>query len=226
MGQVLTDGTDGTGFPSWVAGTWTRQSVLRYGENSHQQAALYRNGSGANGLAGAEQLGGKEMSYNNYVDTDAARRAAFDFEQPAVAIIKHSNPCGIAVGADIAEAHGKAHACDPLSAFGGVIAANRTVSLAMAEQVKPVFTEVIIAPDYEPQALELLQGKKNLRILRCPAPERGGVETRAVDGGLLVQQGDVFQSAGDDPANWTLAAGQAADDATLADLAFAWRACR
>ncbi len=226
MGYFLTDGTDGTGFPGWLAGVYSRQAVLRYGENSHQQAALYANGFGAPGLAAAEQLGGKEMSYNNYVDTDAARRAAYDFDAPAVAIIKHSNPCGIAVGADIAEAHRRAHACDPVSAYGGVIAANRTVTLAMAEQVKPIFTEVIVAPDYEPAALEVLQAKKNLRILRVPAPLRGGIETRPIDGGLLMQQVDVFQAEGDDPANWTLAAGEPADAATLADLAFAWRACR
>ena len=226
MGYFLTDGTDGTGFPGWLAGVYSRQAVLRYGENSHQQAALYANGFGAPGLAAAEQLGGKEMSYNNYVDTDAARRAAYDFDAPAVAIIKHSNPCGIAVGADVAEAHRRAHACDPVSAYGGVIAANRTVTLAMAEQVKPIFTEVIVAPDYEPAALEVLQAKKNLRILRVPAPMRGGIETRPIDGGLLMQQVDVFQAEGDDPANWTLAAGEPADAATLADLAFAWRACR
>ncbi len=226
MGMALTDGTQGTGFPDAVFGSYQRQAVLRYGENSHQQAALYRKDFGPVGLAGAEQLGGKEMSYNNYVDTDAARRAAHDFDEPAVAIIKHSNPCGIAVGADIAEAHRLAHECDSLSAFGGVIATNRPVSLQMAEQVKPIFTEVIIAPDFEPEALEVLQGKKNLRILRCAAPVRGGVETREIDGGLLVQNSDVFQADGDDPANWTLAAGEAADEQTLADLAFAWKACR
>ena len=226
MGYFLTDGTEGTGFPRWIGGTYNRLGVLRYGENSHQLAALYQNGFGAPGLATAEQLGGKEMSYNNFVDTDSARRAAYDFDEPAVAIIKHSNPCGIAVGADIAEAHRQAHACDPVSAYGGVIAANRTVTLAMAEQVKPIFTEVIVAPDYEPAALELLQGKKNLRILKVAAPFRGGVETRPIDGGLLMQQKDVLQADGDDPTAWTLAAGPAADAATLADLAFAWRACR
>ncbi len=226
MGHVLTDGTDGTGFPGWLGGTYERLGVLRYGENSHQAAALYRNGFGLPGLAGAEQLGGKEMSYNNYVDTDAARRAAYDLDGPAVAIVKHSNPCGIAVGVDIADAHAKAHACDPVSAYGGVIAANRPVTLAMAEQVKPIFTEVIVAPGFEPAALEMLRTKKNLRILQVSAPARGGIETRAIDGGLLVQQRDEFQAQGDDPAHWELKAGDAVDAATLADLAFAWRACR
>ncbi len=226
MGSVLTDSGDGTGFPRWMGGTYDRLGVLRYGENSHQPAALYANGVGAPGLARAEQLGGKEMSFNNYVDTDAARRAAYDFEAPAVAIIKHSNPCGIAVGSDIADAHARAHACDPVSAYGGVVAANRTVTLAMAEQLKPVFTEVVVAPGYEPAALELLQTKKNLRILRADAPGAVGVESRGIDGGLLVQVSDRFQAAGDDPASWELKAGEPVDEATLADLAFAWRACR
>lgn len=226
MGQALVDGTQGTGFPDELFGTYERKTVLRYGENSHQQAALYTKGFGAEGLAQAEQLGGKEMSYNNYVDTFAAHRAAHDFDEPAVAIIKHANPCGIAVGADIAEAHRKAHECDSLSAFGGVIAANQTVTVAMAAQVKPVFTEVIVAPDFEPEALDILQTKKNLRILKCAAPQRGGIETRDIDGGLLVQQVDALQADGDRPESWILAAGEAVDEQTLADLAFAWKACR
>jgi len=226
MGSALTDSSDGTGFPAWIAGTYTRLGVLRYGENSHQPAALYAKGFGAPGLAQAEQLGGKEMSYNNYVDTDAARRAAYDVAEPAVAVVKHSNPCGIAVGADVAEAHRRAHACDPVSAYGGVIAANRPVSLAMAEQVKPIFTEVIVAPGYEPAALELLRTKKNLRILLAPPPAGAPVETREIDGGLLMQVRDALQAPGDDPASWALQAGEPVDAATLADLAFAWRACR
>ena len=230
MGNVLTDTSDGAGFPAWMGGTWERQDVLRYGENPHQSAAIYRTGHGPAGLAGAEQLHGKEMSYNNYVDTDAARRAAYDFDEPAVAVIKHANPCGIAVGADIAEAHRRAHACDPVSAFGGVIAANRPVSVAMAEQVAEVFTEVIVAPAYEDGAVEVLARKKNIRILVCEPLERGGVETRPVSGGLLVQQRDAVDAAtetgGDDPSSWTLVTGEAAGDDVLADLAFAWKACR
>ena len=142
-------------FPEFGGATFTKVADLRYGENPHQKAALYADGTG--GLADAEQLRGKEMSYNNYVDTDAARRAAWDFAEPAVAIIKHANPCGIAVGTDIAEAHRLAHECDPTSAFGGVIATNRPVSVAMAEQVAEVFTEVIVAPAYDDGALEVLQ---------------------------------------------------------------------
>ncbi|MCW2779204.1 MAG: purH, partial [Frankiales bacterium] len=143
------------GFPDFVGATWQRSDVLRYGENPHQSAALYLNGFP--GLAAGEQLHGKEMSYNNYVDGDAAWRAAHDHgDAPTVAIIKHANPCGIAVGADVAEAHRRAHACDPVSAFGGVIATNVPVSLAMAEQVAEVFTEVVVAPGFEDGAAELL----------------------------------------------------------------------
>ncbi|HET6856199.1 MAG TPA: bifunctional phosphoribosylaminoimidazolecarboxamide formyltransferase/IMP cyclohydrolase, partial [Streptomyces sp.] len=158
---------DGEDFPSFIGVTYARKNVLRYGENPHQGAALYTGGRG--GLAEAEQLHGKEMSYNNYTDTDAARRAAYDHSAPCVAIIKHANPCGIAIGDDVADAHRKAHACDPLSAFGGVIAVNRPVSAAMAEQVAEIFTEVVVAPAYEPGALDVLTGKKSIRLLRAPA---------------------------------------------------------
>jgi phosphoribosylaminoimidazolecarboxamide formyltransferase/IMP cyclohydrolase len=227
---VLTDTGDGTGFPAFTGATWQRQTVLRYGENPHQPAALYAKDSGlagGAGVSGAEQRHGKEMSYNNYVDTDAARRAAGGFAVPAVAIIKHANPCGIAVGVDVAEAHRKAHACDPVSAFGGVIAVNRPVSKAMAEQVAEVFTEVIVAPDYEDGAVEVLQGKKNIRILRCPVDVQSDpVELRGISGGVLMQRVDQVDAPGDDPSTWTLATGEAAPDDVLADLAFAWRACR
>ncbi|MFE9787396.1 bifunctional phosphoribosylaminoimidazolecarboxamide formyltransferase/IMP cyclohydrolase [Nocardia salmonicida] len=213
-------------FPGWVAGSWERAAVLRYGENPHQAAALYTSNDGTVGIAQAEQLHGKEMSYNNYTDGDAAWRAAFDFDEPAVAVIKHANPCGIAVAADIAEAHRKAHATDPVSAYGGVIAANREVSVEMAEQVAEIFTEVIIAPGYAPGAVEVLQRKKNVRVLVAEAPQRKGVELRSISGGALLQDRDVLDAAGDDPVNWTLAAGDPADVTTLADLEFAWRACR
>jgi phosphoribosylaminoimidazolecarboxamide formyltransferase/IMP cyclohydrolase len=230
MGSVATstDEVDGvsTGFPAWIGGTWERADVLRYGENPHQRAALYTAGDGAPGLARATQLHGKAMSYNNYVDADAAWRAAHDHEGPAVAIIKHANPCGIAVGADIADAHAKAHACDPVSAFGGVIAANGTVTRAAAEQIAEVFTEVVVAPGYEPEALEILSRKKNIRLLIVDGAPSAPVETRPISGGLLVQAVDRIDAEGDDPGTWTLAAGAAADAAALADLAFAWRAVR
>jgi phosphoribosylaminoimidazolecarboxamide formyltransferase/IMP cyclohydrolase len=225
MGSVLSPTDDGTGFPEWAGAAWDRSAVLRYGENPHQQAALYRNGRG--GLAAAEQLHGPELSYNNYTDTDAARRAAYDFSDPCVAIIKHANPCGIAVGKDIAEAHRLAHECDPLSAYGGVIAANRTVTKALAEQLAGVLTEVICAPDFDEDALEVFRAKAKLRVLRCPADEHpDAVEFKAISGGMLMQTVDRIDADGDDPASWTLQAGEAADAATLADLSFAWRACR
>ncbi|AHI01460.1 hypothetical protein KALB_8102 [Kutzneria albida DSM 43870] len=226
IGSTLAADDQGTGFPGWVGATWQRANVLRYGENPHQRAALYVSGHGPAGLATAEQLHGKEMSYNNYVDADAAWRAAHDHDQPCVAIIKHANPCGIAVSGDIAQAHRNAHACDPVSAFGGVIAANREVTVQMAEQVAEIFTEVIVAPSYADGAVDVLARKKNVRILVAEPPTRGGTEMRAVSGGLLVQTVDTIEAEGDDPAKWTLATGSAVDEATLADLRFAWRACR
>ena len=225
MGSVLAPEPAGGAFPSWAGGTWERSATLRYGENPHQAAALYV--SGRPGLAAAEQLHGKEMSYNNYVDADAAWRAAHDHDGLCVAIIKHANPCGIAVGADVAEAHRKAHATDPVSAFGGVIAANAEVSVEMAEQVADVFTEVVVAPGYAEGALEVLTRKKNVRVLRlASAPHRAGAEMRPISGGLLLQQRDVLDAPGDDPAAWTLATGDPVSPDVLADLVFAWRACR
>ena len=226
MGSVVSDLGEGTGFPRWMGGTWEKVTGLRYGENPHQPAALYRASGAARGLASAQQLHGKEMSYNNYVDADAARRSAADFDEPAVAIIKHANPCGIAVGSNIAEAHRKAHACDPISAYGGVIAANRPVSVEMARQVAEIFTEVIIAPEYADGALDVLAAKKNLRILVVERPVRGGVESRRTDGGLLVQLSDTVDSDHDRAANWQLVAGQPASEEALADLEFAWKAAR
>ncbi len=198
-------------------------ATLRYGENSHQPAALYTV-PGAAGIAQAVQHGGKEMSYNNYVDADAALRAAYDHETPTVAIIKHANPCGIATADDIAAAHALAHACDPVSAFGGVIAANRVITKAAAESIAPIFTEVVVAPGFEPEALEILRAKKNLRLLELPAGyAREARELRQISGGILVQEPDTHFA---DPSTWTLASGEPADEQTLADLAFAWRAVR
>ncbi|MBD8061517.1 bifunctional phosphoribosylaminoimidazolecarboxamide formyltransferase/IMP cyclohydrolase [Oceanitalea stevensii] len=223
MGNVVAP-DDESRFPAWTGATWQRADVLRYGENPHQAAALYR--SGEPGIAQAEQLHGKAMSYNNYVDADAAWRAAHDHADPAVAIIKHANPCGIAVGATIAAAHAAAHACDPVSAFGGVIAANRPVTAEAAAQIAPVFTEVVVAPAFEPEAVEILAAKKNIRLLVVPEGSGSGLEMRAVSGGLLVQASDLVDAPGDDPSGWTLAAGEPADPATLSDLAFAWRSVR
>ena len=221
------DAADQELFPEWTGATYERANVLRYGENPHQAAALYTQGTG--GLAGAKQFHGKEMSYNNYTDSDAAWRAAWDHERPCVAIIKHANPCGIAVSDNsIAEAHKLALACDPVSAFGGVIATNREVTVEMANQVAEVFTEVIAAPSYAEGAVDILSQKKNIRILQVQEPTRvsGAVEHREITGGLLVQQRDVIDAPGDNAAHWTLAAGDAADSETLKELEFAWRTVR
>ncbi|MEV4801857.1 bifunctional phosphoribosylaminoimidazolecarboxamide formyltransferase/IMP cyclohydrolase [Nonomuraea sp. NPDC049421] len=211
-------------FPHFTGTAYERKATLRYGENPHQRAALYTAGEG--GLANAEQLHGKEMSYNNYLDADAAWRAAWDFPDPCVAIIKHQNPCGIAVGADVADAHRKAHACDPVSAYGGVIAVNRPVTEELARQIFDVFTEVVIAPDFDAEALDVLRGKKSLRLLRCPSGPADPTEFRRIDGGLLVQTTDRVDAPGDSAAQWELKTGAPASPEVLADLEFAWRACR
>ena len=220
------------GFAPGIAIAGNLSNVLRYGENSHQAAALYKTaGDGAvQGIAQARQLNGKEMSYNNFVDADAALRAAYDFAEPAVAIIKHANPCGIAVASPeaadpILNAYQKAHLCDPMSAFGGVIAANRTVTVAMATAVSDVFTEVIVAPGYEPAALQILLTKKNLRVLELPKNySRESLEVRQISGGILVQQPDTFATFNTN--DWKLVAGPKADAATFEELKFAWRASR
>jgi len=214
------------GWPEVTGALWRRADVLRYGENPHQRAALYSRPGAPAGIAAAELLHGKAMSYNNYVDADAARRAAYDFAEPCVAIIKHSNPCGIAVGADLAEAHAKAHACDPVSAFGGVIAANGPVTSALARQIRDVFTEVVIAPDFDAEAVDILSASKNVRLLRCPPPAAATVEWRPITGGMLMQSADRVDEPGDDPENWQLKAGEPVSQEVLADLAFAWKACR
>jgi phosphoribosylaminoimidazolecarboxamide formyltransferase/IMP cyclohydrolase len=215
------------GFPAWFGGVWERAQTLRYGENPHQDAALYVAKFGEPGIAQAEQLHGKEMSYNNFVDADAAYRAAYDHKAPTVAIIKHANPCGIASAKDIALAYRKANATDPVSAFGGVIASNQKVTKEMALAVSEVFTEVIVAPDFDDDALAVLCEKANIRILKVLAPsENVHSEMRPISGGMLLQSQDRFQSPGDKVSSWKLVAGSAADPATLADLEFAWRASR
>ncbi|MGO1193758.1 MAG: bifunctional phosphoribosylaminoimidazolecarboxamide formyltransferase/IMP cyclohydrolase, partial [Nesterenkonia sp.] len=214
-------------FPPYAGLALERVTSLRYGENSHQPAALYADHNSSPGLAQAQVLHGKEMSYNNYVDADAAVRTAYDFAQPAVAIIKHANPCGVAVADTVAEAHRKAHECDPLSAFGGVIAANREITAEMAHTVSEIFTEVVVAPSFAEEAAEVLTKKKNIRLLQlAQGHRREAVEYQQISGGMLLQASDALTAEGDDPAAWDLACGEAADEATLADLAFAWRAVR
>ena len=216
-------GDDG-GFHEWMAHIWKRSGTLRYGENPHQQAVVYA--VNRPGIVNAKQLHGKEMSYNNYTDADAALRAALDHKDPAVAIIKHANPCGIAIGKDIAAAYLAAHACDPVSAFGGVVAANRTVTVDMARPLSEIFTEVIVAPDYEPEALEILKQKPNIRILTTDLKKYGPVEGRLLTGGLLLQTIDAIDAEGDDPRNWKQVSGEKVSNQVLSDLEFAWRSVR
>ena len=210
--------------PDWFGLIWKRESSLRYGENPHQNASIYR--GGPPGIVNAVQSHGKEMSFNNYTDADAAWRAALDHSDPCVAIIKHANPCGIAIGKDITAAYLAAHACDPVSAFGGVVAANRKVTVAMAEELSQVFTEVIIAPEYESAALEILMKKPSIRILTCPNTAIAPLEIRPVSGGVLVQNTDKIDAPGDDCANWQQVTGDKVTCEVLADLQFAWRAVR
>jgi phosphoribosylaminoimidazolecarboxamide formyltransferase/IMP cyclohydrolase len=210
--------------PEWFGEIYTREHSLRYGENPHQAAAIYRGPS--DGIVGALQHHGKEMSFNNYTDADAAWRAALDHSQPCVAIIKHANPCGIAVAGDIAAAYRAAHACDPVSAFGGVVAANRTISVAMATALSSIFTEVVIAPGYEDGAIEILSAKPSIRILTCTSAEIAPVERRPVSGGILLQQSDLIDAPGDLSAGWKQVSGKAVSEDVIADLEFAWRSIR
>jgi len=212
--------------PQWFGKIWNRQSSLRYGENPHQSAALYADSTGASGVVGAHQLHGKEMSFNNYTDADAAWRAAYDHSQPCVAIIKHANPCGIATGVSIAQAHRKAHECDPVSAFGGVVAANREVDAEMATALAEIFTEVVIAPSYSSQALEILSKKPSIRIMQLTKGDSAKYELRPISGGVLLQETDLLKAVGDDSSNWKQVSGPAVSAAVLADLEFAWRTVR
>jgi phosphoribosylaminoimidazolecarboxamide formyltransferase/IMP cyclohydrolase len=219
----LGENTD-SNLPDWFGRIYTQQNVLRYGENPHQVAAIYR--GGPDGIVQSEQLHGKAMSFNNYTDADAAWRAAFDHAEPCVAIIKHSNPCGIAVGNDIADAYVKAYQCDPVSAFGGVVAANRIVTVEMAKAVTEIFTEVIIAPGYENGVVEILSQKPSIRILKCDAIAASKIEMRPVSGGILLQEIDYLNANGDLPSSWKLVAGKPGTSELLKDLEFAWRAVR
>ena len=209
----------------WRSFIWKRMAGLRYGENPHQEANLYRDSKGG-GIAGATQLHGKEMSFNNFTDGDAALRAAFDHTAPCVAIIKHANPCGIALGSSIAEAHRKAHDCDPVSAFGGVIATNRIVTREMADQVSEIFTEVLIAPGYEAGAVEILAKKPSIRILTIENYQTPQEELRPISGGLLTQDSDLIDADGDSTQNWRQVSGPQPSAEVLADLHFAWRSVR
>ncbi len=214
------------GLPDWFGRIWHRESGLRYGENPHQAAALYSEIGAKFGLVGAVQLHGKEMSFNNFTDADAAWRAAHDHEEPCVAIIKHANPCGIAIADEISLAHKKANACDPVSAFGGVVAANRKVDGAMAQTLSEIFTEVVVAPGFSDEALEILTKKSAIRLLTCDSPIAAKLEMRPVTGGLLLQEADLISAPGDNPGKWTQVSGPKISAEVFSDLSFAWRAVR
>src|ERR1019366_8240943 len=211
----------------WKSFIFQRIAPLRYGENPHQSASVYSFAHPSKpGIAQAIQLHGKEMSFNNYTDADAAVRSAYDHAEPCVAIIKHANPCGIAIGNSIEAAYLKAHACDPASAFGGVVATNRSVSLAMATSLSEVFTEVIIAPSFEAGAIEVLSKKPSIRILTLAEYSTPTVERRPISGGLLIQDSDLVDAPGDNASNWKQVCGDPVSDGVLADLQFAWRSIR
>jgi len=204
-----------------------RVQELRYGENPHQQAARYRQAGERSWWDDAVQHGGKELSYLNLYDTEAAWRLVQRFDEPAVVIVKHANPCGVAVAGDITSAYVASNACDPVSAFGGIVAANRPVPADLAEALAPVFTEVVVAPSFDPAALEVLAGKKNLRVLSAPAPygsglDVPGLDVRGIDGGLLVQQADAVSL---DRAAWRLVTKAEPDEDLWRELAFAWQVC-
>jgi phosphoribosylaminoimidazolecarboxamide formyltransferase / IMP cyclohydrolase len=212
-------------FPARYGPVYTKAQDLRYGENPHQRAAYYVGRGGAWGLASARQLHGKELSYNNLLDTDAAWGLAADVDAPCVAIVKHTNPAGCAVAGALADAYPKALAGDPTSAFGGIVACNRTVDGDTARQIAEVFTEVVVAPGFTDEALEVLTGKKNLRILALerPDPPDGVLAARTVAGGLLVQEAD---TAPEDARAWSVPTAAKPDEATLAELRFAWTVCK
>ena len=223
IADYLSDGSDP--FPDELTIGMTKAQGLRYGENPHQQGAFYAaSGSRGGGIAGANQLWGKELSFNNIADADAAWGAASDFDGPTAAIIKHMNPCGLASDEDIAEAYKGALAGDPVSAFGGIVACNRKVSLGVAEEISKVFYEIVLAPSFEEEALALLKKRKNLRILEMGASDGpAGLDVKTVEGGYLVQTRD---SSADDPSGWRCVTKRSPTSEEMIDLTFAWKAAK
>ena len=210
----------------WRAKVWQKITDLRYGENPHQGAAVFQDSSTPQGISTAKQHHGKEMSFNNFTDADAALRAAYDHTEPCVAIIKHANPCGIAIGKDIAAAYVAANACDSVSAFGGVVAANRKISIEMAKALSEIFTEVVVAPGYEAGAIDILAAKPSIRILELSDYKIASDEFRPISGGLLIQQSDLIKADGDNSKNWQQVSGAQVSAEVFADLEFAWRSVR
>ena len=217
------DATDPAGpevLPPSVHLALERAQSLRYGENPHQHGARYRRVGARSWWDDAVQHGGKELSYLNLFDAEAAWKLVQQFDEPAAVIVKHANPCGVAVAADITVAYERAHACDPVSAFGGIVALNRPVPVTLAEALAPVFTEVVVAPSYDPAALAVLTAKKNLRVLSAPPPVGDDLVVRSIDGGLLAQQPDVVAV---DRSAWRVVTKVAPTESEWADLVLAWR---
>ncbi|MDD4381626.1 MAG: bifunctional phosphoribosylaminoimidazolecarboxamide formyltransferase/IMP cyclohydrolase, partial [Atopobiaceae bacterium] len=215
-------------FPERLTLSFTKQQDLRYGENPHQSAAFYRDPAATpHSLAAATQLQGKPLSYNNLLDTDAAWAAVREFDEPACIILKHQNPCGSATAEDVTTAYDRAYACDPVSAFGGIIACNREVPLDLCEHFADVnkqFVEVIIAPSFSPEAMERLSRRTNLRVLATGGVDAPAArEMRTVDGGLLVQDVDHVD---EDPDTFTVPTKRQPTSAEMDDLLFAWKVCK
>jgi phosphoribosylaminoimidazolecarboxamide formyltransferase/IMP cyclohydrolase len=213
---------DREGLPRGLHLSLDRAQTLRYGENPQQLGARYRFAGASSWWDTALQHNGKELSYLNLYDTEAAWKLVHRFDEPACVVVKHANPCGVAIAATIEEAYARAHECDPVSAFGGIVALNRNVTVAVAEALAPVFTEVVVAPSFEPAALEVFAKKANLRVLEAVAPFGSELDLRSIDGGLLVQQVDRVASRND---TWTVVTGRQPTAAEWRDLAFAWQVC-
>ncbi|MDH4146805.1 MAG: bifunctional phosphoribosylaminoimidazolecarboxamide formyltransferase/IMP cyclohydrolase [Acidimicrobiia bacterium] len=211
------------GLPATLHLALDRVQDLRYGENPHQEGARYRSRGARSWWDSARQHGGKELSYLNLYDTEAAWRLVWALgERPAAVVIKHANPCGVGVADDLAAAYRLAHSCDPVSAFGGIVAVNEPLTAEVAEALAPVFTEVVVAPGYEAAALEVLLAKKNLRVLEAPAPAPAALHLRSIDGGLLVQTPDRLRW---DPASFRVATQRQPSAEEWVDLELAWRVC-
>ena len=222
MGAPGEAGASRDPLPATVHLVLEKAQELRYGENPHQRGARYRRAGQRSWWDDAVQLGGKELSYLNLFDAEAAWRLVHRFEGPAAVIVKHANPCGVATGADVTAAYMRAHACDPLSAFGGIVALNRPVPESLAVALAPVFTEVVVAPSFDDEALAALGSKKNLRLLAAPPPGSPSLDVRTIDGGMLVQEPDVVSL---DRRQWKVVTKVAPTPAEWDDLVMAWQVC-
>ncbi len=222
VARYLADGS--ADFPRETTLGYSKLYDLRYGENPHQQGALYADPLSAGGIARAEQLHGRELSFNNILDADAAWRVVSDFDAPAAVVVKHTNPCGLAVHEDQPTAYARAFEGDTVSAYGGIVGFNRTVTEATARAMRGVFYEIVVAPEYEPAALERLRRRRNLRVLRVPGGSGpAALDVRPVSGGALLQTADAID---EDATTWKTVTQRAPTESELADLAFAWKAAK